>query len=138
MACGSEPGPLPIAVLRVGETDVVVELARSPVDRHRGLSERPSLPAGHGMLFVYEEAGRPEFTMRDMAFELDLIWIREGHVVGITPSVTTTPVYRGQTYRAPEAVDSVLEVASGTARAQGWELGTPARLLGDVPLHANR
>jgi hypothetical protein len=47
--------PLPTGKLVIaGRVTLTVELARSPGEQVRGLSGRPSLAPGNGMLFVYD------------------------------------------------------------------------------------
>ena len=46
-----------------------------PEERSQGLSGRPNLAAGTGMLFVFEQAGSYAFWMKDMRFPLDMVWI---------------------------------------------------------------
>lgn len=133
LACG-EPPTLPSALVRVGNAEFVVEIARQPPDRHRGLSGRASLAPNGGMLFSYDDAGERTFTMRGMAFDLDLIWIRDAVIVGVTPDAS--PAVRTQTYPSPAAVDMVLEVAAGTAATQGWVVGTSVRVTDAVEMHA--
>jgi uncharacterized membrane protein (UPF0127 family) len=50
----------------------------------RGLLGRTSLAIGRGMLFRFDTPGRYPFTMRGMAFALDLVFVSERcEVVGV-------------------------------------------------------
>ena len=62
-----------------------VELAVTPPQRQQGLSGREALPAGAGMLFIFESEGHRSFWMPDMHFPLDMVWINAGcEVVDVT------------------------------------------------------
>ncbi|MBI2563480.1 MAG: DUF192 domain-containing protein [candidate division NC10 bacterium] len=95
--------PLPTAPLVIaGRVNLTVEIARKPEEHIRGLSGRPGLKPGHGMLF----------WMKDMRFSLDIVWIRDGRIVKIekhAPPLTPTRPERIYTAMA----DLVLEVPAG-------------------------
>ena len=64
-----------LATVTVGDASFTVELAATPEERFQGLSGRPNLAAGTGMLFVFEQEGSRSFWMKDMRFPLDMVWI---------------------------------------------------------------
>lgn len=105
--------PLPTAPLVLaGRVSLTVELARKPEEQIRGLSGRPGLKAGHGMLFVYDRSQPVSIWMKDMRFPLDIVWIRDGRIVKIekhAPPLTPTRPERIYTATA----DLVLEVPAG-------------------------
>ena len=86
-APGPPPGP-PEATLTVGLQQVRVEVADTAARRSRGLSRRASLAPGRGMYFPYEVPARPGFWMKDMRFDIDIVWLRDGHITGIEASVS--------------------------------------------------
>src|SRR6266404_1229193 len=75
--------------LQVGKSIIYVEIANTDQSREQGLSGRDKLTDSQGMLFDFKNTGvtAPGFWMKDMKFNLDLIWIRENQIVGITPNV---------------------------------------------------
>jgi uncharacterized membrane protein (UPF0127 family) len=107
------------------EVRVRVELARTDEERRRGLMFRQSLQAGHGMLFLFEQAGPLKFWMHNTYIPLDLIFIdsaqRVIYVEENAEPLTDTP-------RGPEQ-DSryVLEVPGGWAKRSGIEAGVQVR-----------
>jgi uncharacterized protein len=105
--------PLPTGKLVIaGRVTLTVELARSPGEQVRGLSGRPSLAPGNGMLFVYDRQQPVSIWMKDMLFPLDIVWIRAGRIVKIeknAPPLTPTGPERIYTATA----DLVLEVPAG-------------------------
>jgi hypothetical protein len=111
--------------VHVGDHAVVVEIVRTPAEQSLGLGNRDSLEWGRGMLFVYEKTGFLSFWMKRMRFDIDIVWIRDGRVVGISafvPYPRENP-NRPATVRSPELVDTVLEVPAGYAQANGWRRG---------------
>ncbi|MEN9557758.1 MAG: hypothetical protein RL141_127 [Candidatus Parcubacteria bacterium] len=101
---------------------IPVEVARANEEHARGLSYRTTLPATDGMLFVFPVAESRSFWMRGMQFPLDILFIREGRIISIHPSVPPPSETKGipAIVRSPAAADMVLEVNAGAAEA--WEL----------------
>ena len=58
------PTPTPVELgpaVVIGDVVLPVELAITPEERRQGLSDRPSLAPGTGMLFVFESDGHRQF-----------------------------------------------------------------------------
>jgi uncharacterized membrane protein (UPF0127 family) len=96
----------------------------------QGLSGRDSLPPNTGMLFVFDPPRAESFWMHRMRFSIDIIWIRDGKVVGIDadaplPSGLTTP-----TFASPGTVSYVFEVPAGTAARDGITIGREVSIVG--------
>lgn len=64
--------------IRIAGDVLYVELATTPAQLAKGLSGRDSLPADHGMLFVFETEDYWSFWMHEMRFPLDIIWFNSG------------------------------------------------------------
>jgi uncharacterized membrane protein (UPF0127 family) len=94
------------------------EVAQTPGERRQGLSGRAGLARDAGMLFVFERPGIYPFWMPDMHFDLDLVWIRQDRIVGISRNVSRLDPLRE--HAPPLPVDRVLEVVAGTAARHGW------------------
>src|SRR5690606_38973881 len=100
---------------------LALEVAADPVSRTRGLGGRDGLAAGTVMALAFPQPVTVAIWMKDMRFDLDVVWVRGDRVVDLyeempapepgTPD-NELPVYVGQ---AP--ADVVLELAGGTARA---------------------
>jgi uncharacterized membrane protein (UPF0127 family) len=105
----------PISKVVINGQTVNVELAISQEDRLRGLSNRESLGADQGMLFVFPDYAPRSFWMKDMQIPLDIIWIKDNQIVGIAYSVATAPPLIA--YHSPEPVNYVLEVNAGWAKS---------------------
>ena len=98
-----------------------VELATTDEERERGLMFRKELPDGHGMLFDFETERSVAMWMKNTLIPLDMIFIRaDGRISNIAES--TEPM---STRIIPSrgAVRAVLEVAGGTAKRLGIEVG---------------
>ena len=121
--------PLPTGkVILADRVTVTAELARSPLEKGRGLSGRPGLTPGQGMLFVYEHPQPIGIWMKDMLFRLDIIWIREGRIVQIEKNAPPlTPTGPETVYTATG--DLVLEVPAGFTAREKLRVGDSARLV---------
>jgi uncharacterized membrane protein (UPF0127 family) len=124
---GPDATPTPTMVT-IGDASFAVELAVTPQQQAQGLSGRPGLAPGTGMLFIFESEGRPFFWMKDMHFPLDMVWISAEYVVvDITEDVS--PPDPGQatsdlpTYRPAEPAQYVLEINAGEAESADIRIG---------------
>lgn len=52
-----------------------LDAATGDAGQERGLSKRTSMPRNGGMLFAYPTSSRLCFWMKDMYFNLDIIWL---------------------------------------------------------------
>jgi uncharacterized membrane protein (UPF0127 family) len=116
--------------MQVGEETVRVEVRDTEAGKALGLSGRANLGKDEGMLFVYEQPARPTFWMKDMRFDLDVLWITEGKVVQIDEQVAapTAAEPRIRTLSPAMEVDQVLEVAAGWVAERGVEVGDSGKL----------
>lgn len=100
-----------------------IEIADDPAERARGLSGRTGLTDSYGMLFLFPEADRHGFWMKDMLVPIDIVWLdAEGVIVGIEESVS--PDTYPEAFLPPSPVMQVLEVRAGLSREKGWAAGT--------------
>lgn len=109
----------------VGDRTFTVEVATTREQQNTGLSGRPELPEGTGMLFLFEDRSPRTFWMPDMSFDLDIAWIADGVVLGVD---TMTPCEAEQDaecerWSSPGEVDAALEVPAGAL--DGVEPGAP-------------
>jgi hypothetical protein len=115
----------PLTRLTVKNVPVIAEVVSTPEKHHLGLSHRPSLAEGRGMLFVMNRTELQAFCMRDMLFAIDIIWIADGRVAGIAPRLS--PQDQG-TFVSPAPVPLVLEVPAGFAKRHGIKVGDPVTI----------
>jgi len=70
--------------IRVGDTYLVVEVARTPEARQLGLMYRQRLPEDMGMLFVFDTVGIYTFWMKDTYIPLSIAFITaDGRIIDI-------------------------------------------------------
>jgi uncharacterized membrane protein (UPF0127 family) len=104
--------------IKIAGKSLLVEVARTNSERATGLSNRQSIPSNQGMIFVFNPPTSPNFWMKDTLITLDMIWIKDSKITGITKNVQPQPGasdYDLELYPAPGAVDYVLEVNGGFA-----------------------
>ena len=125
----SASGPRRPVVVLDERVRVSVDVVDTPELRARGLSGRPGLAPEEGMLFLFEAPRIQSFWMKDMRFEIDILWIRDGRIVGITPNVPLPKSPRElPRYPSPVPCDVVLEIRAGAARRWGLLLGDSVRV----------
>jgi len=96
-----------------GNYSISVEIADNPEDRSQGLMFRESIPRNTGMLFVFEDEGIYSFWMKNVEFNLDMIWMdNSGEVVHIEENVPTCSEIC-PSYTSPRRARYVLEVNAG-------------------------
>lgn len=100
-----------------------VEVADSDAKREKGLGDRDSLPADHGMYFPFPAAQYWVFWMKGMRFPIDIVWIQGGKVVDISREVPVDASLPLKTYSPVDPADAVLELNAGTARQIGLQKG---------------
>jgi uncharacterized membrane protein (UPF0127 family) len=67
---------------------VILEVADTDAARAHGLSDRQSMPLNRGMLFEFDQPGRQCMWMKDMRFDLDMIWLdTDGKVTHVAQRV---------------------------------------------------
>jgi len=100
----------------VGGHKFKLELAVAKDEKKRGLGNRESLCGDCGMLFVFPEKGIYPFWMKNMNFDLDIIWIGDGKIVYIAKNVAHNSLV---TIKPERAADRVLEINSGLSDKYG-------------------
>lgn len=102
-----------------------IEIADTPESRAEGLMFRESLPAGSGMLFVYEKPRHATFWMKNTSIPLDMIFFdSQGRVTSIHRDAIPhdTSLIDGG-----EDVAAALEVNAGMAARLGIDVGSQVR-----------
>jgi hypothetical protein len=110
-----------IKTIVINEKEYVVEIARSAKSQTMGLSKRESMGEIDGMLFIYENPGIQSFWMNQMKFDIDIVWIQDGKVVGIDKNISHK--YQDVHYTSLEKVDMVLELGSGVTDKDNINIG---------------
>ncbi len=106
------PNPtLKTAELSVGPASIKAEIARTGIERERGLMFRTSVPDGTGMLFVFGSDQHLSFWMKNTIVPLSLAYISSDGT--ITQIVDLMP-------KSLEAVQSDRSVRYALEVPQGW------------------
>jgi len=121
--------------VKIGDAVFPVELVIDSADRRQGLSDRPSLDQGTGMLFIFEEEQSLSFWMRNMQFPLDMIWIdAQCRLVDISRDVPVPPPDTDDSdllrYRPKNAARFVLEINAGETSEAGINVDDDVEFLG--------
>ncbi|WP_147105800.1 DUF192 domain-containing protein [Tateyamaria sp. syn59] len=108
-----------------GEARFTVELADTQRSRAIGLMNRPSMPSGEGMLFIYPRPRALSFWMRNTLIPLDMLFVDPtGTVIHIHHEaipLDETPIFGG------EGLTHVLEINGGLSRMLGIGEGAQLR-----------
>ncbi|MFA6047596.1 MAG: DUF192 domain-containing protein [Parcubacteria group bacterium] len=97
-----------------------LELAISREEKERGLSGRDGLCQECGMLFIFPQKGIDNFWMKDMQFDLDIIWISDGRIVYLAKNIA----YDNKiTIKPGKPADQVLEINAGLSDRYGLKEG---------------
>lgn len=112
--------------LKIGNSEVAIEIARTAAEQEKGLGNRASLEVSRGMLFVFSEPLTPAFWMKDMHFPIDMVWVKNDHVIGfeenVDPQIGASD-RELKTYEPTDTVDSVVELHAGAVRMFGVRVG---------------
>lgn len=111
-----------ISLLYVNGQKLEVEIVDAPDKIALGLSGRMELCANCGMLFVFPERSRYSFWMKDMLFDLDIVWISGDKIVYIAKNVSHEKG-ASESINPPSEADKVLEMGSGQSDAVGLKPG---------------
>ena len=115
------------ATAKIGNNVFEIEVASTVGQQAKGLSFRDSLDRTRGMLFDFGKETTPTFWMMGMRFPLDIIWIKDGKVVGIEKNAAAptpdTPETALKLYNAPGPINMVLEINAGLCDELGINVG---------------
>lgn len=103
--------------------ELKVEIMDNDIEHAQGLAGHAPLAEDRGMLFLFDTAERRSFWMKGMTFAIDIIWISDGQVIGITQNIPPPTSAELVLYPSPASVDMVLEVAAGWSERQGIAVG---------------
>ena len=109
--------------VKINDHIIKVEIAREPDEQKQGLSDRESLCADCGMLFVFPNKQVRSFWMKNMNFSLDIIWIRDNGIAHISENLTPEGESPKKTYSSILPVNYVLEVNAGITNMLGIKVG---------------
>lgn len=116
-------------VLHIGDIPLRVEVANTDEERRIGLGGRDTLNGIEGMLFIFDEPGYHGIWMKDMRFNIDVIWISEDlRVVGITERLEPSSYPR--IFEPSVPVKYIVETEPKFANSFGIRIGDSVYLPG--------
>jgi len=107
----------------IGGNKLMVEIAKTNLQKINGLSNRKVLDNDTGMLFYYNDYVLPDFWMKEMNFSLDIIWIKDNRVVEVSENLLPEGVDPKNIYRPSQPVNFVLEVPGGYVAQKQIKIG---------------
>lgn len=106
----------------VAEELLTVEVVDTDEKRTLGLSGRLDLPLDTGMLFIFQENGIHNFWMKDMNFDIDIVWFNQyGEVIYFVENAT--PKSYPKLLGPAQSSMFILEVPAGYIKSKGLKLG---------------
>jgi uncharacterized protein len=129
-AVTDSPNPtLATASVKVGPAIVLAEIARTEVERERGLMFRRALDEGKGMLFVFDKDDMLAFWMKNTKVPLSIAYISSD---GTIRQISDMEPYSLATVKSERSVRYALEVPRGWFERAGVKVGDRVG-LGGVP-----
>ncbi len=108
-----------------------VEIADTIFKKQLGLGGRKYLRDNEGMLFPFDPASNQAFWMKGMLISIDIIWIKNGRVVGVYENLSPPNKannYKLSIFKSPGLVDSVLEVRAHNVSRLGIKTGDTVKI----------
>ena len=103
---------------------VSLEVVSKQDDMERGLMYRTSLGQDKGMLFVFPKDDKDSFWMKNMHFNLDIVWISsDEHIVYIGQNIPACTADPCPVYTPDQNARFVLELNSGYTALHHWKVG---------------
>lgn len=109
--------------LEVNGKTLQIETVTTPWQHYLGLSNRESLCADCGMLFIFASQEPRQFVMRNMHFPLDIIFIKDDTIVKIAKNLEPEGSEPQNLYSSDSPVDKVLEVNGGYSDTYNLRVG---------------
>lgn len=97
--------------LKIGDKIIETELVFSQEAMYLGLSGRENLLPDKGMLFVFGSYGEQSFSMRNMNFPLDLVFLKDGKVLKVFSNLVPEDEIPRDIYQYGPA-DMVIELSA--------------------------
>jgi uncharacterized membrane protein (UPF0127 family) len=129
MGCENQPqSNLPVVDVKIGMRLYRLEVADSDATREHGLMQRDSMPADHGMIFVFPDLQERGFWMDKTRIPLDILFLdSSGRVV----SIHQMQPYDRNTTRSNGPAQFAIELNQGAANQAGVKVGDTIY----IPLH---
>ncbi len=105
-------------------TSYSIEIAEDDAARERGLMGRESMPADHGMLFVFQDDAPRAFWMKNCKFPQDMLFFdADRRLISVQHDVPACTADPCPAYSSGAPARYVLELNAGQARKIGVSPG---------------
>jgi uncharacterized protein len=132
-AVTDSPNPRLASVsIQVGPARILAEIAKTEVERERGLMFRTSLAEGEGMLFVFDKDDRLAFWMKNTKLPLSIAYVASD---GTIRQISDMEPFSLATLQSERSVRYALEAPQGWFGRAGVRVGDKVD-LGGVPAAA--
>ncbi len=116
----------PKITLRIGDGIFTAKLAKTDIQRTKGLSDINRLSEDQAMLFVFAQEGFYGIWMKDMKIPIDIVWLdKDKKVIHVARHIA--PDTYPTIYRPKDSAKYVLEFAAGTIDKQTIKIGSIAQ-----------
>lgn len=123
-ACATPPAVTARPAVTLEGYRFTVEIAITPAEQEHGLMDRTSMPADHGMLFVFPDSQPRTFWMKNTLIPLDMLFFdATQHLVTIQANAQPCEADPCQLYPSNMPARYVLELNAGTAAKLGVRKG---------------
>jgi uncharacterized membrane protein (UPF0127 family) len=116
---------LPTVQMKLGDRTFTLEVADTDANRQYGLMRRNSMPADHGMIFVFAREAPLAFWMRNTRIPLDIIYVNSA---GKVVSVKQMKPYDEKTTPSEGPAQYAIELNKGAAEKAGVKAGMTLQL----------
>jgi uncharacterized membrane protein (UPF0127 family) len=116
-------------VALTGDDDILynIELAKTPSQQELGLSQRPCMPSNSALLFLYPIDDKFGIWMKDMRFNIDVIWLdKDKSIVTIVKDMKPES-YPSKIYYPSKDSRYVIELNAGQVDKLGLKEGQTLR-----------
>jgi uncharacterized membrane protein (UPF0127 family) len=112
----------------LGGEEFLMQVANTPKAREQGLSDTKRLNEKEGMIFSFDTPDPACFWMKDMEYNLDIIWLDANQRVLHIENDLSPSTYPNS-YCSPEPATYVLEVNGATVKNLHVQLGDQITLV---------
>jgi uncharacterized protein len=112
-------------MIKIDGQKFFIEIAETSQEQALGLGKRDGMKENEGMLFDFHQKKQWAFWMKDMHFDLDMLWLENGKIVYIAKNVSHHSL---EIIRPKTEADQVLEIKAGLSDKYNFKLGDKAEI----------
>lgn len=114
------------AVLKIGDGEFTMRVARTERDREEGLSGTTGIGANEALVFVFPTSERWGIWMKDMKYPIDIVWLDEQKTVMHIEQHVKPESYPAKTFQPDDPAKYVIELKAGVVGSQRITIGSQA------------